>query len=642
MKKDTKKNLYPSLDWHSKFLMKISHFLRSIRITFYLLFSWRKRSNVDISNYGNSAKIENPKHIYFADRSQIISTHSASHSEKKFKKKSKSSKKIKKATIEKQEKESPLSKNHELLKDRDYKNSSSPDDTSQLNGRHESKMKVEKNSASKVENISQVSSNQKTQKIVEKVDDARIESPYRKLPLSNSNKNYQTQGYVNKPPKAIINPETIFIRPEEEKRSQIKFIGFEPNDHFSQIEPLNYPYVIMPRPRSIIKFPRKNKVGNKGFSEEHFYKHVIQYLKPHFKVYSDRIVIITSKQNPYEPDIVLIDEDSGINLFIDVEIDEPYDGTTREPIHYSGYDTERNKFFMNRGWLTIRFAEEQVWKNPKGCCKFIFLVISSISGKYKISKDIISAEGIEFIPQWTVEQAREWADLNYREQYLRIEGFSIQGIHKEMERISESKIESEIENHVEESGISITQKQQNIKGAIIIQSINTGKYVSCKYGSDPVYTIIKPIVFNGDIITCDCYVKNVQRELDIKHLTDLVVRDQPFLVRLNGEIGVDEIKRVVRDAIRNRKLIRMKYTRTSWTQQKVDENTGEIILSQIDAEQSLRTISDINYSVDVLSQEHIAIYKLTEDGYITAFCHKRNELRTFRVDRINELEILNI
>ena len=46
--------------------------------------------------------------------------------------------------------------------------------------------------------------------------------------------------------------------------------------------------------------------------------------------------------------------------------------------------------------------------------------------------------------------------------------------------------------------------------------------------------------------------------------------------------------------------------------------------------------------IHVLSEEHYNQYHLNSDDYITAFCHKREEQRTFRFDRINELEILNI
>jgi hypothetical protein len=86
----------------------------------------------------------------------------------------------------------------------------------------------------------------------------------------------------------------------------------------------------------------------------------------------------------------------------------------------------------------------------------------------------------------------------------------------------------------------------------------------------------------------------------------------------------------------------MKYTRISWDEKIVDEETGELILTHTEAEQSLRTISNINYAVNVLNKEHIAKYNLNAEDYISAFCHKKEELRTFNFDRINELEIRNI
>jgi hypothetical protein len=442
-----------------------------------------------------------------------------------------------------------------------------------------------------------------------------------------------------KPPKVKVNPKTIFVNAEEEKGNKIKFIGYEPNDFFLQNDPLNYPYVIMPRPRSVIKFPRKNKTGNKGYSEDFFLEFINQYFKLHFKIYNDRILIIPSKQNPYEPDIVLIDEKVGLNLFIDIEIDEPYDGITREPMHFRGYDKERNKFFKNRGWLTVRFAEEQVRKYPESSCKFLFHVVNSINEKYKILNELETLENIGFIPQWTIEQAKEWSDIKYRESYLGIDSFDIQNTHKELKKISDSELEDEIEKQVNEKGIN---HSVNLKEAIVKQAINTGKFISCKFSADSVYTILQPESFDGKTLNCYCYLKNRKRELGVKELTDLIIRDQPFLIRINGEIGVEEIKRVVNDAIQNKKLIRMKYTRSSWTEQIVDEETGEIILNHTEAEQSLRTISDVNYSINVLNEEHFAQYNLNSEDYITAFCHKREEQRTFRFDRINELEILNI
>jgi hypothetical protein len=457
-----------------------------------------------------------------------------------------------------------------------------------------------------------------------------------------ANRRAESPSKVAAPSKALkvkVNPKTIFVKAEEEIRNSIKFIGYEPNDDFLQREPFNYPYVIMPRPRSVIKFPRKNKSGNKGYTEDFFSKFITQYFKTYFKIYNDRVLIISNKQNPYEPDIALIDEKDGLNLFVDIEIDEPYDGISREPMHFVGYDKERNKFFKYRGWLTIRFAEEQVWKQPESCCKFLFLVFNSINDKILIPNELEVIDSIDFIPQWTMEQAKKWSDIKYREDYLGIKNFDVQNIHKELEAISKSSLEDKIESQVIEVEVKYTS---SLKEAIVKQAINTGKYISCKIASDRSYTILRPESFDGRTLKGYCYVENQNRQIGVNNIADLIIRDQPFLVRLNGEIGVAEIKRVVNDAIQNNKLIRMKYTRSTWTEQIVNEETGEIILNVTEAEESLRTISDVNYAINALDEEHFNRYNLNKDDYITAFCHKRHQQRTFKFQRINELEILNV
>ena len=85
----------------------------------------------------------------------------------------------------------------------------------------------------------------------------------------------------------------------------------------------------------------------------------------------------------------------------------------------------------------------------------------------------------------------------------------------------------------------------------------------------------------------------------------------------------------------------MKYTRASWNNYIADTETGELILDRIEAEESIRTITNVQLSINALAEEHIMAYNLNSN-YITAYCNKRNEQRTFRFDRIGEIEILDI
>src|SRR5690606_9268907 len=179
---------------------------------------------------------------------------------------------------------------------------------------------------------------------------------------------------VKKPKNLVI----TFIDSEIENQNKVKYIGYEPSAEFEQQEPYNYPMVFMPKPNSVIKFPRKGKQGFKGYSEDILKKHLFIHFNKTFQLFDDRFVLYKSHRNPFEPDFALIDENNDINLFIDIEIDEPYDGITRQPIHYTNYNKQRDTFFKNRGWIVIRFAEYQVVKNTLGCCKFIVEVVASV------------------------------------------------------------------------------------------------------------------------------------------------------------------------------------------------------------------------------------------------------------------------
>lgn len=198
----------------------------------------------------------------------------------------------------------------------------------------------------------------------------------------------------------IIEPESEPLKP--------KHIGYNPISIFAQTEPLNYPYVIMPsRPECVIKFPQKGRTGRKGYKEEAFLQFVQKYFKDTFQIYDDRYVL--TKVNRYEPDFSLLNEKEGINIFLDIEIDEPYEGindiNSRKATHFQYVDTNRNNEFKNRGWIVIRFAEIQIHQNLEGCCLFIAEVIKSIYPQFNIPQKLTAAKRIEPIQQWTKELA---------------------------------------------------------------------------------------------------------------------------------------------------------------------------------------------------------------------------------------------
>jgi len=92
-----------------------------------------------------------------------------------------------------------------------------------------------------------------------------------------------------------------------------------------------------------------NDGAKEGWAEAHF----CNYLNRHFsgKIHRKLTLQIPDFDYPYTPDFAYIDQ--GLNLRIDIEIDEPYVYHTGKPTHYveSSKDSKRNNFFINKGWV---------------------------------------------------------------------------------------------------------------------------------------------------------------------------------------------------------------------------------------------------------------------------------------------------
>ncbi len=160
----------------------------------------------------------------------------------------------------------------------------------------------------------------------------------------------------------------------------------------------------------------RDSKAQEGYSEKRFN----DYLKKYFgnKIHKNLAINIPNFSYPYTPDFSYIDPLT--NLHIDIEIDEPYTYKKSEPIHYQGKDNQRNQYFLDRGWIVVRFCEEQIVKYPDGCCKVIAQVISEtlndndnlIISKFK------NIQQPPNIPQWTELEAINMAKNKYRKTYL--------------------------------------------------------------------------------------------------------------------------------------------------------------------------------------------------------------------------------
>ena len=231
-------------------------------------------------------------------------------------------------------------------------------------------------------------------------------------------------------------------------------IGYHPHSFFDQEETLySYPVVKMPREGSYLKLPRKGRAQNKGYKEQDFHKAILAHI-PEVEVDVNLHLTIPYYNKPYEPDIVLIDRD--LNLYIDIEIDEPYDGYYRYPTHEAEKDDTRDLFFTESGWIVIRFSEKQVHLQEKECIAYIKDVLNSI---YTYRFEELSNCSSE--PQWEYQQAVRWEKLHYREKYLGIEKFGKQKTTTEI-IVNANKFESIEYNISRTEKFKTTTNQDNI------------------------------------------------------------------------------------------------------------------------------------------------------------------------------------
>ncbi len=119
---------------------------------------------------------------------------------------------------------------------------------------------------------------------------------------------------------------------------------------------------------------------------------------------------------PYSPDIAYkID-----GIYLDIEVDEPYYEKEGVFYPYHGYDEKkeqnRNEFFVERNWIVIRFAEEQVVKYPESCVKEVAKLVNHLLG-IPIPKSLVNIPDLKPIPRWTTNQAEMMIQKKYRDQY---------------------------------------------------------------------------------------------------------------------------------------------------------------------------------------------------------------------------------
>lgn len=153
--------------------------------------------------------------------------------------------------------------------------------------------------------------------------------------------------------------------------------------------------------------------AQKGVSESYFFKYLQKYFYD-CEITCDYFVL--NSEIGYTTDFSLIFSQK---YGIDIEIDEPYAGKTKQPHHCQDdpRDRNRNAYFLVRGWIVVRFSEHQAVFYPESCCREIAKIIEGLGE----SKYLSVLESLDELPPdrtWTHSSATAMAARKYRELYL--------------------------------------------------------------------------------------------------------------------------------------------------------------------------------------------------------------------------------
>jgi hypothetical protein len=170
-----------------------------------------------------------------------------------------------------------------------------------------------------------------------------------------------------------------------------------------------------------ITFSSKDPAATQGASEAFFLSHLKRY-------FGDRVSFGFAYTNPNFPHPYTSDFELRLEngLGIQIEIDEPYAFSTNEPHHSTSNkkDLNRDNFFLDRGWIIVRFAEEQICQNPRGCCGTIAQIVFELTQDDIWLELVDAARSLSTCPTWNDARASQMSKTKYRKTYLEKVGLS--------------------------------------------------------------------------------------------------------------------------------------------------------------------------------------------------------------------------
>jgi len=154
---------------------------------------------------------------------------------------------------------------------------------------------------------------------------------------------------------------------------------------------------------------KETSFNESGTSEMSFYVDLFKEFND--KILHNKSVFVSNHNSSYTPDFIYRNEE----IFIDIEIDEPYTLEERKPIHYEFNDDNRDNFFLDINWAIVRFSERQIVNEPHNCIETIKSVLSIMEGETNELNTYDLKDSV-----WSKEDAINMANNFEREKYLNI------------------------------------------------------------------------------------------------------------------------------------------------------------------------------------------------------------------------------
>lgn len=260
----------------------------------------------------------------------------------------------------------------------------------------------------------------------------------------------------------IINDPFGIISTQDNARKELR-VGYDEVPIYSNIPSNTYPAIRFPE-KGCIVFPyRTGKQFRRGYTEQLFEDFIKSHLSNSFSIIGNAKILLGDECRPYEPDIAII-ASSNKNIRIDIEIDEPYNGVTKEPTHFIGCGDEfRDLNIVNAGWIVMRFTEEQVFCEKEKCLNEIYRLLWSLDSEYVFNiLDFNKNIKLDSKSFWTELDAKMMAANNFRESYLH-HTFSTEEVElSKHTNLKQTKEEKELAKQIKSIPQLCTQKQTNI------------------------------------------------------------------------------------------------------------------------------------------------------------------------------------